>query len=190
MNEKYIYYCTRRPAAPGTIPTKNLLDIENFSERQQFAFCKAWSRVTYSEPLTPETLSQYELAENKPEEDEHITLKRVNALVYFHGTEAEQNREDLKERRNEILLRNLYEAIEAENLQALYFKHKPNPDNGRQLVYILHRSAKYNNLQFTCVMFENDEFLYMCGDHEVIDFNDFLREANYAGSNGSNVYYF
>jgi hypothetical protein len=190
MNEKYIYYCTRRPAAPGTIPTKNLLDIENFSERQQFAFCKAWSRVTYSEPLTPETLRQYELAENKPEPDEYITLKKVNALVYFHGTEAEQNREDLKERRNEILLRNLYEAIEAEHLQALYFKHKPNPDNGRQLVYILHRSAKYNRLQFTCVMFENDEFLYMCGDHEVIDFTDFLQEANFAGMNGSNVYYF
>lgn len=190
MKEKYVYYCLRRPASPGTIPTKNLLDIENFSERQQFAFCKVWSRVTYSEPLTPETLRQYELSENKPEEDKHITLKKVNALVYFHGTEAEQNREDLKERRNEILLRNLYEAIEAEHLQALYFKHKPNPDNGRQLVYILHRSAKYKRLQFTCVMFEAGDFLYMCGDHEVIDFNDFLREANFAGMNGSNCYYF
>ena len=190
MNEKYIYYCTRRPAAPGTIPTRNLLDIENFSERQQFAFCKAWSRVTYSEPLTPETLRQYELAENKPEEDEYISLEKVNSLVFFHGTEEEQEREERKERHNEGVLRSIYRYILDGDLQAAYFKHEPNPDNGRQLVYILHRSAKYNRLQFTCVMFENDEFLYMCGDHKVIDFNDFLQEANFAGMNGSNVYYF
>ena len=190
MNEKYIYYCTRRPAAPGTIPTKNLIQIENFNERTTFAFCKAWSRVTYSEPLTPETLRQYELAENKPEEDEYITLEKVNSLVFFHGTEEEQAREEKKERHNEGVLRSIYRYILDGDLQATYFKHEPNPDNGRQLVYILHRSAKYNKLQFTCVMFENDEFLYMCGDHKVIDFNDFLQEANFAGSNGSNVYYF
>ena len=145
MNEKYIYYCLRRPAAPGTIPTKNLIQIENFNERTTFAFCKAWSRVTYSEPLTPETLTEYELSDNTPKEDDFLQLEKVNALVFFKGTEEEQAREEEKERYNEGVLKGIYRYILGGDLQAAYFKHEPNPDNGRQLVYILHRSAKYSS---------------------------------------------
>ena len=187
---EYIYYTTLRPASPGTIPEDGLTKIEHFEHRTQLAFCKAWSKCTYSEPIRPEVLKAYDMHDNKPDPDQFYKLSKVNALVFFHGTEEEQAQEEKKERHNEGVLKSIYRYILGGDLQAAYFKHKPNPDNGRHLVYILHRSAKYNNLQFTCVMFENDEFLYMCGDHEVIDFNDFLQESNFAGMNGSNVYYF
>lgn len=182
----YRYYCTLRPAAPGTIPKENLVSIQNFDTRQQFHFCKAWAIVTYSEPLDKRTLDAYDLSENKPEPDEYITLESVDYLVFFHGTEAEQETEERKKERNKKKLHRLYDFVLNGDIDYIYTVGKE--ENGYKHFYILHKSAKYENgLQYTAGMIKDGEFLYMTYDSHITDFNKFLDEFHH-GDVGK-VYY-
>ena len=184
MKDKYIYYCTRRPAAPGTIPTKNLIQIENFNKRTVLAFCEAWARVTYSEPLTPETLTEYELSDNTPEEDNFVQLEKVNALVFFKGTETEKAEEERKEERNKNDLQSLYTAL----LDGLidYFYSVSDQCNGYQTIYICHPSAKYDTPQLTALKLKDGVFVYMVYDCEISDFKKLRQEMPH---NGKKIYY-
>ena len=184
MNEKFVYYCTRRPAAPGTIPTKNLIQIENFNKRTVLAFCEAWARVTYSEPLTPETLTEYELSDNTPEEDNFVQLEKVNALVFFKGTEEAQEEEERKENRNKNYLKCLYNNLLRGSID--YFYSVSDQINGYQTIYICHRSAKYSDLQLTAVTLKGGVFAYMTFDCEISDFKKLEREIPH---NGKKIYY-
>lgn len=184
MNEKFIYYCTQRPASPGTIPTKNLLEIENFPERMQFAFCKAWSRVSYSEPLTPETLTEYELSDNTPETDDFLQLEKVDALIFFKGTEEAKEEEERKESRNKNYLKALYNNLLSGSID--YFYSVSDQINGYQTIYICHRSAKYEALQLTAVTLKNGLFAYMTFDCEIPSFHKLEREIPH---NGKRLYY-
>lgn len=123
------------------------------------------------------------------QKDKFIQLEKVNALVFFKGTETEQAKEEEKKRRNESKLKRLYNSIIAGTIQALYIKQDKH-GNGMQLYYILHPSAKYDCLQCTAVMFKDNDFLYMCGDHKTPDFDDFIKESAFYGMDGKRVYYF
>ena len=59
----YRYYLLYRPAMPGSIPTKNLVHIENFDDRKYVEEIdrKAWGYVEYSEPLSEKDIEDYEL---------------------------------------------------------------------------------------------------------------------------------
>jgi hypothetical protein len=121
--------------------------------------------------------------------DKFVQLENVNALVFFKGTETEKAEEERKELRNVSKLKSLYKSIIAGKIQALYIRQGKHT-NGMELYYILHPSAKYECLQCTAVMFKNDEYFYMCGDHKTPDFDDFLKESAYYGMDGKKVYYF
>lgn len=60
---RYRYWLTLRPAMPGTVPTRNLENIENFDRRvyDEGAGRDVWGYVEYSKPLTDEQISEYEL---------------------------------------------------------------------------------------------------------------------------------
>lgn len=184
MREKYVYYCLRRPASPGTIPTKNLIQIENFSERQQFAFCKAWSRVTYSEPLTPEILRQYELSDNTPEEDDFLQLEKIDPLIIFKGNASQREAEERKEERNESDLHSLYTAL----IDGLidYFYTVSDQRNGYQTIFICHHSAKYDVPQLTAVTLIDGSFAHMTYDCQITDFRKLCQELPH---NGLKIYY-
>ena len=184
MNEKYIYYCLRRPAAPGTIPTKNIIQIENFNERTTFAFCKAWSRVTYSEPLTPETLTEYELSDNTPETDDFLQLEKIDPLIIFKGNASQREAEDRKEERNESDLKSLFEAFQDGLID--YFYSVSEQRNGYQTIFICHHSAKYDTPQLTAVTLINGLFAHMTYDVQITDFRKLLQELPH---NGKKIYY-
>lgn len=184
MNEKFVYYCTRRPAAPGTIPDKNLLEIENFPERMQFAFCKAWSRVTYSEPLTPEILRQYELNDNTPETDDFLQLEKVDPLIIFKGNASQREAEERKEERNENDLKSLYSALLDGSID--YFYSVSEQRNGYQTIFICHHSAKYDTPQLTAVTLINGLFAHMTYDCQITDFRKLCQELPH---NGKKIYY-
>ena len=66
----YKYWLPLRPAMPGSVPSKNLKNIENFDERtyNEKAGREVWGYVEYSEPLTDEQVEAYELIEAREEE--------------------------------------------------------------------------------------------------------------------------
>lgn len=59
----YRYYLLMRPAMPGTIPTRNVVEIHNFDYRQYVSEIdwKAWGYVDYSEKLSDADIKNYEL---------------------------------------------------------------------------------------------------------------------------------
>jgi hypothetical protein len=165
----YKYYCTGRPAMPGTIPKENLVSIQNLDTRQQFHFCKAWAIVTYSEPLDKRTLNAYELSENKPEPDQFIELEKIDPIVFFRGTEKEQAAEEKKEERNKKWLKALYKETLSGNID--YFYTRKETANGYENFKVIHKSAKYKDgLQLTALSFLNGEFAYMTYDVLIADF--------------------
>ena len=184
MKDKYVYYCTRRPAAPGTIPTKNLIQIENFNKRTTFAFYEAWARVTYSEPLTPETLTEYELSDNTPEEDDFIQLEKIDPLIIFKGNASQREAEERKEERNESDLKSLFEAFQDGLID--YFYSVSEQRNGYQTIYICHPSAKYDTPQLTALKLKDGVFVYMVYDCEISDFKKLRQEMPH---NGKKIYY-
>lgn len=54
---------TQRPFSPGAAPTKKLIDAVTFDRREYIEEIGrgAWSELHYSEPLTEEEISDYEL---------------------------------------------------------------------------------------------------------------------------------
>ena len=110
--------------------------------------------------------------------DKYIDTEKNNPLVYFTGTEAEQAREDEIEARNAQKLRWLYDSlILFKNIDYFYITSKP--ENGRQIIYIVHNSAKYSNPQLTAVCIQNGLFAYMIYDCEIDSFNKLKREFKY-----------
>ena len=181
---EYIYYTTLRPASPGTIPREGLVSIEHFEHRTQLAFCKAWSRVTYSEPLTPETLTKYELSDNTPEEDDFIQLEKIDPLIIFKGNASQREAEERKEERNESDLHSLYTAL----IDGLidYFYTVSDQRNGYQTIFICHPSSKYDTPQLTAVTLINGLFAHMTYDCQITDFRKLCQELPH---NGRKVFY-
>ncbi len=110
--------------------------------------------------------------------DKYIDTEKNNPFVYFTGTEAEQAREDEIEARNAQKLRWLYDGLVLfKNIDYFYITSKP--ENGRQIIYIVHNSAKYSNPQLTAVCIQNGIFVYMVYDCEIDSFNKLKREFKY-----------
>ena len=55
-----------------------------------------------------------------PKQDDFITLESVDYLVFFHGTEAEQETEEQKKERNKSKLHGLYNMVLSGNLDYVY----------------------------------------------------------------------
>lgn len=167
----YKYYCTARPAAPGAIPP-GAVSIETFNGKMQFAFCRAWSIVTYAAPLDADTLKKYELSDNTPPQDDFITLDPYDPIKIFTGTEEEAER--ISDRNRKTLL-NLYKLVKRGRLDYIYTVRI---SGGRKSILVLHPSAKYENaLQLTCYHETLDgDFLYMVYDCRIEDESDFSRE--------------
>ena len=57
------YYLIARPAMPGTLPKKGLVEIENYDSRRWIpeANCNAWAAVWYDRELTEQELNDYEM---------------------------------------------------------------------------------------------------------------------------------
>lgn len=62
----YTYYTKARPATPGAIPDGAIMITHNVAGREfvEDAGCCCWSKIEYPEPLTPEQIDNYELAES------------------------------------------------------------------------------------------------------------------------------
>ena len=63
------YYSRLRPVAPGTYPTRGVVEIVNFDTREwvEEAGCRAWGYIVYDRELTPDEIDEYELAPEKEE---------------------------------------------------------------------------------------------------------------------------
>lgn len=174
--KEFSYYVMNRPAGPGAIPTEGIVKVENFPKRFQFAFCKAWGKVTYNRALSPDEVRNYELSENKPAPDPFIKLNKIDTSILFKGTEEEKELEDKKIRYNERAMKRLYNLVLDGTLNYCYIEtfYK---DGEIKSTTALHPSAKYDNgLQLTCYHERNGEFLYMVFDCHIEKFDEFRRE--------------
>lgn len=61
-NQKYRYYSKLRPVGPGTYPGKPVA-FTNFDERTNTDGIDAWGYLEYDQPLTPQQIDDYDLAE-------------------------------------------------------------------------------------------------------------------------------
>ena len=183
----YKYYCTARPAAPGAIPP-GAVSIKTFDRKMQFAFCRAWSVVTYSAPLDAETLKRYELDENKPPQDDFISLDPYDPIKIFTGTEEEAAEAERISDRNRRTLINLYNLVKRGKLDYIYTVRI---SRDRKSILALHRSAKYETgLQLTCYHETlTGEFLYMVYDCKIEDEKDFTREFHAGSAESWTVYH-
>ena len=70
----YKYYCTRRPAMPGAIPTKGLDHITDMDPREiiEKIGTGAYALLVYNRPLTDDEVGNYELT---PSEVKRETYK-------------------------------------------------------------------------------------------------------------------
>lgn len=59
----YPYFCLMRPPAPGTVPTRGLVEMESFDRRSYVEIVDrmAWGWVGYDHPLSPSEVDEYEL---------------------------------------------------------------------------------------------------------------------------------
>lgn len=184
---EYKYYCTARPAAPGAIPP-GATAIKTFDHKTQFSFCRAWSIITYAAPLDAETVRKYELSENKPPQDDFITLDAYDPIKIFTGTEEEAaEAERISDRNNRTLL-NLYKLVKRGKLDYIYTVWI---SGDQKSVLVLHPSAKYETgLQLTCYHETLDgNFLYMVYDCRIEDERDFLREFHAGAPENWTVYH-
>lgn len=60
---RYRYYLPHRPATPGTIPRKDLIEVHNFEEKQfvEEAGRDVWAYADYSQELEPKVVWDYDL---------------------------------------------------------------------------------------------------------------------------------
>ena len=67
LKMRYRYWLTLRPAMPGTIPTDNLVWINNFDSRtyEEEVGREVWGYVEYSRRLPDMKVVNYELIEAK-----------------------------------------------------------------------------------------------------------------------------
>ena len=121
-----------------------------------------------------------------PKQDNFITLENVDYLVFFHGTEAEQETEEQKKERNKSKLHGLYDMVLSGELDYVYTVSET--ENGFTPFYILHKSAKYEDgLQYTAGMLKDGNFLYMTYASHITDFKKFLDEFHHG--DGKKVFY-
>ena len=184
---EYKYYCTARPAAPGAIPP-GAVSIETFNCKMQFAFCAAWSIVTYAAPLDADTLRRYELSENKPPQDDFIRLDPYDPIKIFTGTEEEAAEAERISKRNNRTLLNLYKLVKRGKLDYIYTVRI---SGDRKSIIVLHPSAKYETgLQLTCYNETlTGDFLFMVYDCRIESESDFLREFHAGNAENWIVYH-
>ena len=184
---EYKYYCTARPAAPGAIPP-GAISVETFDHKTQFAFCAAWSVVTYAAPLDADTLKKYELSANTPPQDDFISLDPYDPTKIFTGTEEEAAEAERISDRNRRTLINLYRLVKRGRLDYIYTVRI---SGDRKSILVLHPSAKYDSgLQLTCYHETLDgTFLYMVYDCRIEDERDFSREFHAGSAESWTVYH-
>lgn len=88
----YKYYLTKRPAAPGSIPT-GATEVINYDNKTyiQKIDCKAWALVSYPEKLAPEVIRNYELTPEDMEPNRkqlELTAGRLLMKSGYKGKEA------------------------------------------------------------------------------------------------------
>ena len=116
--------------------------------------------------------------------DKFVQLEKVDALIFFKGTEEAQEEEERKENRNKNYLKALYNNLLKGSID--YFYSVSDQINGCQTIYICHPSAKYETPQLTAVTLKNGVFAHMTYDIQITDFRKLLQELPH---NGKKIYY-
>ena len=117
-----------------------------------------------------------------------IPLEKVNHLVFFHGTEQEQEEAEAAEARNAEKLKNAFEAVQTESVICAVIFGSIAPETNRRLFHVLHKSAKYDSLQFTTGLLEHDSFMWFSSDTEANTPEKYGHEAAIYGANAIYLY--
>ena len=117
-----------------------------------------------------------------------IQLEKVNHLVFFKGTEQEQEEAEAAEARNAEKLKTVFESVQDESVICAVIFGSIAPETSRRLFHVLHRSAKYESLQFTTGLLENDSFMWFSSDTETETPEKYGHEAAIYGASEIYLY--
>ena len=105
---------------------------------------------------------------------EIVLEKSFDPDVFFLGTDAEIEEAEKEDQRNRERLLSIANMIQAGSADYAYtdMKHA----NGRITRLVLHRSAKYECLQLTCLNYQGGDFLYAVYDCRIDSEDKLIRE--------------
>ena len=103
-----------------------------------------------------------------------LLFKDYDPVLIFTGTDQEREAAEKCYEYNEQLKERAYNMVLSGNCLFAYIDnmHK----NGRLSRLVLHKSAKYECLQLTCLNYENGDFLYPVYDCSIDNYNKFSFE--------------
>jgi hypothetical protein len=103
-----------------------------------------------------------------------LLFKNYDSVLLFTGTDQEREAAEKCYEYNEQLKQKAYNMVLSGNCLFAYIDnmHK----NGRLSRLVLHKSAKYECLQLTCLNYENGDFLYPVYDCSIDNYNKFSFE--------------
>ena len=103
-----------------------------------------------------------------------LLFKKYDPVLIFTGTDQEREKAEKCYEYNQDILRAAFERVQSENSLFAYI----DTICGKRLSrLVLHRSAKYDCLQLTCLNYENGEFLYPVYDCMINSFEKFSQEV-------------
>lgn len=105
---------------------------------------------------------------------EIVLENRFDPEVYFFGTDAGIEEAEREDERNRERLLNMARLIQAGSADYAYTDAKH--ANGRITRLVLHRSAKYECLQLTCLNYQGGDFLYAVYDCPIDTEEKLIRE--------------
>lgn len=105
---------------------------------------------------------------------EIVLENRFDPEVYFFGTESEIEEAEKEDQRNRKKL--LSAADQVRTGAANYAYSDTEHANGRITRLVLHRSAKYECLQLTCLNYQGGDFLYAVYDCRIDSEDKLLQE--------------
>jgi hypothetical protein len=105
---------------------------------------------------------------------EIVLEKSFDPDVFFLGTDAEIEEAEKEDERNRERLLNMARMIQAGSADYAYTDTRH--ANGRITRLVLHRSAKYDCLQLTCLNYQGGDFLYAVYDCRIDSEEKLIRE--------------
>lgn len=105
---------------------------------------------------------------------EIVLEKSFDPMVFFFGTDAEIEEAEKEDQRNRKKL--LSAANQVRTGAANYAYSDTEHANGRITRLVLHRSAKYECLQLTCLNYQGGDFLYAVYDCRIDSEDKLLQE--------------
>lgn len=154
----YTYYTTARPEGPGAVPADGLESIENFDTRRDVGHCLAWARVTYSRPLDPQELKDYEMSENLPEfrKIEIPKLRDLSVACLKNPGDEKSEAEYIQAvGRKKAIYRRLFLDMDVGKIDIFYYDTGDGDNYNR---YIFTHSAKHpGTIQKTCIWMHHGE---------------------------------